>query len=270
MDQIEESDLNINNTSNNNNNNTNENIKNLEHQEEKEIQKENQEKKYSIIPNISEAHKILKKQIQTKSDKFKSILKLFGKKLFLFTSLRSLINLIKLLIKIKMNLKKIDVQKLLDIIFDWGNLKSGLFLSIMPLIYSLLTEIIFDLDEEKNILKQKALVFLSGFLCALVGISFAEKFKLFNYVILSVMVRSLHSWLFVYLKKNNKKTDEKSWSYLVFWLACCGFLFMTYYHPGFKPIRKLYFRYAFFDGNEKNEVKNFISRTNLVKKAIKK
>jgi len=222
-----------------------------------------------LIKNIDKTQQsILIKQ--TKSQKFISILKLFGKKLFLFTSLRSFINLIKLLVKIKLNFKKIDTQKLLDIIFDWGNLKSGLFLSIMPLIYSLLTEIIFDLDEEKDLLKQKILVFLSGFICAFVGISFSEKFKLFNYVVLSVMVRSLHSWLFVYLKKKGKNTESKSWSYLTFWLACCGFLFMVYYHPAFKPIRKLYFRYAFFEGNEKREVKNFISKTNLIKKAIKK
>ena len=100
------------------------------------------------INNTKESKEILVKQ--TKSEKFSSIMNLFAKKLLLFTSLRSLINLLKLLIKIKLNLKKISIVKLLEVIFDWGNLKSGMFLSSMPLIYSLLTEVIFDLDEEKN------------------------------------------------------------------------------------------------------------------------
>jgi hypothetical protein len=264
MDQIEtDTEIEIYNKNINTNEIQNDNFEIINYKYEKNPNIKIIEEEFKL-KNIDEL--IISTKKLTYSEKFISIIKLFLKKLLLFSSLRSLINLIKLLFKIKLDIRKINIEKLLDVIFDWKNLKSGLFLSIMPLIYDLLTEILFDLDKEENEIKQKILVFLSGFICAFIGISISERFKLFNYVVLSVLIRSLHSLIIVYLKKNEKNTESKPWSYLIFWLACCGFLFMVYYHPGFKPIRKLYFRYAFFDGNEKLEVKNFISNTNLIKK----
>ena len=88
---------------------------------------ENQKENFPLL-NKSEEN-IKEKTKEPKREKTITILKLFGKKLILFTSLRSLLNLIKLLIKIKLNIKKINLEKLLNVVFDLGNLKSGLFLS---------------------------------------------------------------------------------------------------------------------------------------------
>ena len=85
------------------------------------------------------------------------------------------------------------------------------------------------------------------------------------------MVRSIQTCIYVYLMKNKKEKniENKYYSYLIFWLACCGFLFMVYYHPGYKPISNLYFQYANFQGTEKQEYEYHINKTNLLDEIIK-
>ena len=80
------------------------------------------------------------------------------------------------------------------------------------------------------------------------------------------MIRCIQSLINAY---NKKIIENKYYSYLIFWLACCGFLFIVYFHPSYKPISNLYFQYANFQGNEKLEYEYHINNTNLLDNIIK-
>lgn len=206
---------------------------------------------------------------------FKDFLLRFTK----FYGIRALVSLIKKIMKLKFKINKFSSKDLFEIIFNTGNLRTGIFLSIMPFIFSLLTDVLFDVNNKryqscdnlngesnKNIIKNKIIVLLSGFIAALIGISFAEKgVKIMNYIILSVMIRAIHSLIVVYLKNKGKDAESKFWAFITFYIACFGFLFLAYYHPGYKPILKLYSNYANFEGNEKREIYSIIDKLNIFK-----
>jgi hypothetical protein len=181
-----------------------------------------------------------------------------------FYGIRALVSLIKKAMKLKFRINKFSLKDFFDILFNTGNLRTGVFLSIMPFIFSLLTEVLFDVNNKRNYsrenlkgefnynynLKNKLIVFLSGFVAAFIGISSSEKgVKIMNYIILSIMVRAIHSMIVVYLKNKGKETDSKFWAFITFYIACFGFLFLAYFHPGYKPIFKLFSNYANFEGN---------------------
>jgi hypothetical protein len=254
----------------------------------KETQKEEEESNiYDIIDKKTNADDNLSSYFIDFMDfpkrKNRQLVKLFKDFLFRFMKfygIRALISLCKKIMKLKFQMNKFSLKDLLDNLFNAGNLKTGIFLSIMPFIYSLFTEVLFDLKNKNNIsreslngdfqnnsnLKNKIIVLLSGFAAALVGISFAEKgVKIMNYIILSIMVRAIHSLIVVYLKNQGKETDSKFWAFITFYIACFGFLFLAYYHPGYKPILKLYSNYANFEGNEKEEVYSIIRKLNIFK-----
>ncbi len=208
--------------------------------------------------------------------KNKELIKLFKdfiKNFFKFYSIRALISLIKQIRKFKFKLNKFSFNDLREILFNSNNLRTGLFLSIMPFVFYLLTEIIFDVNSNNNYfdngfssLKDKIIVLLSGFISAFIGISISEKgISIMNYIILSVLTRSIHSLIVVILKKKGKNTQSKFWVFLTFYIACFGFLFSVYYNPGYKPNVKLYCGYANFQGNEKEEILSLFPKTNLFK-----
>jgi len=206
------------------------------------------------------------------------LLKEFSVKFIKFYGIRALISLIKKVLKLKFRLNKLSLRDFFEIIFNQGNLRTGLFLSVMPLIFSFLTEVLFDVNKKENNSQEKLdsnfsnfnndkniinkmIILLSGFIAAFIGISFAEKgVKIMNYIILSILVRSIHSLIVVYLKHKGKEIESKFWAFIAFYLACFGFLFLAYYNPGFKPILKLYSNYANFEGTEKEEVYSTIQK----------
>lgn len=215
--------------------------------------------------------------------KNRQLVRLFKDFLFRFIKfygIRALVCLFKKLLKLNFRINKFSLKDLFEVLFNSGNLKTGIFLSIMPFVFSLLTEVLFDVNNKRNFsrenlnvdspnnsnLKSKLIVLLSGFTAAFIGIFFAEKgVKIMNYIILSVMVRAIHSLIVVYMKNQGKETDSKFWAFITFYIACFGFLFLAYYHPGYKPILKLYSNYANFDGNEKEEVFSLIRKMNIFK-----
>ncbi len=198
-----------------------------------------------------------------------------------FYGIRSLVSLFKKILKNKFSINKITMEDLSDILLSIGNLRTGIFFSFMPLIFSLLTEVLFDVNNKRNFsrenligefpnnssnIMQKMIVLLSGFVAALIGFSFAEKgFKIMNYIILSILVRAIHSLIVVYLKNQGKETDSKFWAFVTFYIACFGFLFLVYYNPGYKPNLKLYSNYANLEGNEKEEVLSIFRKLNIFK-----
>lgn len=225
--------------------------------------------------------------IFTKESKIINLLKKFLFNLCKFSGIRAIIGLIKLILKLKFSLNKINIKNFMDNLYNTANIRTGLFLSLMPFIYELFTDIIFDVKKnnykksdtlhnniedgnnhsgnfEKDRLREKIIVLLSGFLAAFVGILFVEKgVKIMNYIILSILIRSIHSLIVVYLSKRGFKTQSHFWGFMAFYLACFGFLFIVYFNPDYKPIFKLYSRYGNFEGSEKEEFRSIINKTNL-------
>lgn len=238
------------------------------------------DKKTNVDDNLSTYFMDLMEFPKRKNRQLVRLFKNFLIRFVKFYGIRALVSLFKKILKFKFRINKFSLKDVSDILFNTGNLKTGIFLSIMPFMYSLLTEVLFDVNNKRNQsreslncdfpgsnnLKNRIIVFLSGFVAALIGISFAEKgVKIMNYIILSIMVRAIHSLIVVYLKNQGKDTDSKFWAFITFYIACFGFLFLAYYHPGYKPILKLYSNYANFEGNEKEEVNSIIRKLNIFK-----
>jgi hypothetical protein len=161
---------------------------------------------------------------------------------------------LKKLIKIRFNIFKISINDCFKLLFDSSNLQTGLFLSLMPSLFKLLN-LAFDLFNNFN-LDIKVTLFISGFISSLVGIICAEKTSILNFVILSVMVRSLHSLLVINLKKKGYPEHNKFIGWFILTIACTGVILSSFYNPSFMPITKLVDRYALFIGNERAELKH--------------
>ena len=198
----------------------------------------------------------------------KSILKNFLK----FYGLRVLLELMKKILKHQTNIFKYSLTKILKIIFNLENVRTGLFLTILPGLYKIFN---FFLEEyftnetedktnknenenENNRTIQIIITFLSGFFASFIAIFFAEKADIMNFIILSIMFRSLHSLIVVYLKKNGYPSQSKFAAWLVYTFASFGILFLVFAHPSFKPLKKLFDRFALYTGKEKEE-QNYLS-----------
>jgi hypothetical protein len=143
---------------------------------------------------------------------------------------------------------------ILNLLFHISNLRTGLFLSIMPTIYNLLINF-YEISEKLNkIINPKFFTFLSGCIACLIGIAVSEKNEIMNYIILSVFTRCLHSILVVWLNKKKLPTQNKIASWFAIWLACLGVLFLSIYYPQYKPISKLVDRYALYAGRDQEEM----------------
>jgi hypothetical protein len=159
--------------------------------------------------------------------------------------LRALLGLFKYLI-LQKGYKSLNILKLLSTIFNTTNLRTGLFLSLMPFLYELIN-IFF------NPHRRKLITFLAGFISSLIGVVISENNDFMTFVILSVFTRSLHAAIQVILTENGYSTENRLLSYSGFWAASAAFLFITYFHPSFKPIQKLVLTYACPYGNELKE-----------------
>jgi hypothetical protein len=174
-----------------------------------------------------------------------------------FYSLRALIGLIKFLIFQRGYKKPNLFQKILSTLFNTSNLRTGLFLSLMPFLYELIP-IFFNPN------KKKLVTFIAGFISSLVGILISEKNDVMTFVILSVFIRSLHSAIQVLLKEKGYPTESRVTSYTVFWIACFGFLFLSYCHPSYAPIDKLFSSYAIPTGKELEELNTIRNSIKLI------
>lgn len=225
---------------------------------------------------------------RTRKSKLLTLLKKFFISFCKFSAIRALLGLVRLLLNLKLRFDKLDFKKLFKLIFHIRNARFGAFLAIMPFIYDFLTDFIFDIRNinqnnttnnifyennvsEKNksaanpMLKEKLILLMGGFIAGMVGIMVAEKGGMMNYIVLSILVRLIHSIIVVYLSKRGKATQSRFWALMSFYISSFGFLFIAYYNPGFKPILKLFSTYANFQGTEKEEILGSIFRLNLFK-----
>ena len=182
------------------------------------------------------------------------IAKNFSKGFIKFYLIRFIINLLKKLFKVKFNFTRIKILELIKLFFSLENLQTGLFLSLMPSLFRFLN-LILNSSKLLKFLDPKVLTFLSGFISSLIGIIISEKSSIMNFVILSVMVRSSHSVLVVWLKKNGYSTHNK-FGWLVLTIASFGLLFLTFFYPSYKPITNLVNRYGLMQGTEEVEIQS--------------
>ena len=127
----------------------------------------------------------------------------------------------------------------------------------MPTLFRFLNLILHNSNKLKSLgLTPIILTFISGFISSLIGIVISEKANIMNFVVLSVLVRSIHSLLVVWLEKNGYPTRSRIGGWLVLTIACSGVILLTFYHPSFKPITKLVNRYALFQNKEYAEVES--------------
>lgn len=167
-----------------------------------------------------------------------------------FYGFRALLSIAQLVMKRWSKILSLNtLVYLLKALFNTGNLRTGAFLSVMPYLYKVLSKMVYYFQGQER----EWTTFLCGFIAGVTGILLGEKSKINNFIILSVMARSLHSMLVVYLKKKGLSTQSKLIGWFVFYLVILVFLFLNFTHPTFTPIAKLYDVYANYSGNERQE-----------------
>jgi hypothetical protein len=186
--------------------------------------------------------------------KLLSIFKFFAVQFGKFYGLRALLSLVQGLMKINFKAKNFSFLLLYKCLFNESNLRTGLFLSVMPALFKLFNYFFELLVSKDNLIGQILFTFLSGFIASFLGISISEKTNIMVFVILSALVRSIHSLIVVFLKKHNIRTTSKTVTFFVFLVVCFGFLFLGFYHPEFKQISALMDRYGNVNGTEVPEI----------------
>jgi hypothetical protein len=194
-----------------------------------------------------ESSECSKEESKCPISKLPSLIKFFVTQFLKFYGLRACISLVKYLI-FKRGYLKPNLFRILFILLDPANMKTGLFLSLMPFLFELIQNFF---NPNKS---SKLITFIAGFISGLAGVMVSEKGSFMRFVILSVFVRSLHSLIQVALKERGLPTESRSVTYVVFWLACLGFLYLAYFFPSYQPISSMFITYASPIGNELKEL----------------
>jgi hypothetical protein len=197
------------------------------------------------------------KLIQEKKENIPHILKFSFKSFIKFYGIRAALSLIQLLLK--GGLKKLNISKIIKALFNISNIKTAVFLTLMPTLYKLLEYL-----TSNNIKKDMLLTFINGTISSFIAILFSEKNNFMTFILISVFVRSLHSLLTVILAKKGLPTQSRLVTFFLFLLANIGFLFINFYNPTFHPVSHLFANYANFMGNEKLEIKSLTDKLRIV------
>lgn len=186
-------------------------------------------------------------------DNFLKILTISFRNFCKFYGIRALLSILKQIYKIKFKFNNFFIKDLLRTCFNSNNLRTGLFLSIMPLIYKILTEIIFKLKNDGTF-KEKLIVLLSGFFASFIGILISEKNVTFlNTIILSIMIRAIFSLIVVNISDKENKNKRKIWAFSSFFIISSSFLFMSHFNPGYKPTLSMILKFCDRELNDKDE-----------------
>lgn len=179
--------------------------------------------------------------------KLLKILIKFLKDFVKFYGIKAAISLIQTILKQKF--KKISFSKIISSLFNTGNLRTGLFLSIMPFLYNL-----FEFLLNRYNAESKLNTFIVGAISAYIGVLIQEDGRIMTYVIISVLTRLIHTLIASRLKALDKPTSSKKWAFIAFSIASIGFITIAFIHPTFTPISGLADTYANYRGQEKNEI----------------
>lgn len=148
------------------------------------------------------------------------------------------------------------------------NIRTSLFVSLLPFLYQILKRILSFISKNFNLsfLNMNIITFISAFISAFISISFEQKSKVVDYIVLSIMVRVIHTLLHIICKKYNifQKTGKK-FDYFIFLLAAIAMFTVHFLNPGFLPITKLFDTYGnYIDKSEKEEMLLFRNTIRIV------
>jgi len=192
------------------------------------------------------------KSLKKKED-FTKILKNFLKLFAKVYSARILLSLFKF-IKSKAY-KNFSIMNLMSYIFNLPNLRTSLFVSLLPLLYK---GINFFLNCVLKLQNKSLIVFISALLSSFISISIEEKTELMNYVISTIFVRAIHAVAVIFLKEMNiLQTTGKFYDFSIFLFSACLAWGVYFLNPRFKPITSLFDKYANY--TEKHEIESAIS-----------
>jgi uncharacterized protein with PQ loop repeat len=192
-----------------------------------------------------------------KDDNIKKIAIFFARQFGKAFSVRALYSLLLFLMKFRKSKKPVSIANLFNLFFNMPNLRTSLFFSLMPSIYKLL-----QMLNNKTI-DERLFTFLVGTISAMIGILIEEKTKLTNFIIFSILARLIHVFLNIGLDHFKINFGGKKASMVCFTLISIPFMFLSMYHPSYKPINKHVESYAnYVDEGERLEIE---FKRNLVK-----
>lgn len=173
---------------------------------------------------------------------------------------RIIFSLVKTLYSLrKIGLQGLTFELLKSAIFNMPNLRTGLFISLMPTLYKLL-KLLFKTYNYEN----PKTSFISGFISSLIAILIEEKTDLMNFVILSVMVRVLYVIAVILADHFKLPNYPRTANLILFITASIGFMFLAFCHPTFAPINKLFLNYANLEPNEVKELESYTEKVRII------
>mmetsp|Transcript_23121 Transcript_23121/g.24060 ORF Transcript_23121/g.24060 Transcript_23121/m.24060 type:complete len:239 (-) Transcript_23121:93-809(-) len=151
-------------------------------------------------------------------------------------------------------IKAVTLKNLFDMVFNRKNLWTSLFVAGTPSLYDLLHKIgqyFFDVNS-------KIFTFFSGLIAGLIGIFIEDKTDLIRFVVFSILIRTLHSLIYLFALKNGYSTSNRFLSFMALYSLAAFFHFSGYCMPEYKPIYKLFSSYGMYVGREAEEFKHVL------------
>lgn len=213
---------------------------------------------------VEEAEKI--KKLNTTN--FLQIFVEFSKKFLIVFGIRAIYSIIQLIRFKRKSFVKLTMNIFLGKIFNMSNLRTSLCVSFLPFSYKLLKLILnkmINFSDTDNSMSD-ILTFIIGFISAFISINLEERTPLVHYVILSIMVRVLHTSLqFLFKKLNIFQNTGKKWDFMVFLMAAVFMWSIYFLNPDYKPITDLFDKYANYANEEElAEAVRFRQMTKIV------
>lgn len=157
--------------------------------------------------------------------------------------------------------KNFSIMNLITYIFNLSNLRTSVFVSLLPLLYKMIKKFLTVLRRGKN---ENSIVFISAMISSFVSILFEEKTKFVNYVILTILVRAVHSSCVIILKRLNiLQNTGKFYDFCIFLFSACLAWSVYFLNPRFKPITELFDKYANY--THKHEIDSAIAFRNATR-----
>ena len=143
--------------------------------------------------------------------------------------------------------------------FNIPNLRTASFAAILAGSFRLFNYL-FKLIGKENIYT----CFISGLISSLFSVFCEEKTDLMNFIILSVMIRTIYTVILVLADKYKLPNYPRAANLIVFIFACIGFIFIAFCHPSFSSIHKLFTNYANLENSEAEEVRHYVRLVRII------
>ena len=195
-----------------------------------------------------------------KDDSIPRILKFFAIKFLQIYGFRICYSLLKSLLTLKnKGIKGINLKFFIDAIFNMPNLRTAGFVSFLAGSFRLFNYI-FRLFGKENLIT----CLISGLISSMISIFIEEKTELMNFIILSIMIRTIYTLIIVLADKYKWPSYPRTANLIVFIIACTGFIFIAFCHPTFTSINKLFNNYANLEGTEPEEVAHYYRLVRII------